>query len=45
VIEGTALIVLLVIVRRWLYHGPGRWIGVPIPRNVIQLRRVGGRAQ
>lgn len=35
---GLAIIVGLVRLRNWLYWGRGRWIGVPIPDNVVRFR-------
>jgi hypothetical protein len=36
-IIAVAIIIVLVRLRYWLYWGRGRWIGVPIPDNVIQF--------
>jgi hypothetical protein len=32
---GFALLVWLCWLRHYLYYGRGRWIGVPIPNNVV----------
>lgn len=38
-ILAIVIIVAVVKLRHWLYHGRGRWVGVKPPNNVVYLRR------